>query len=293
MSSAALLSYIAKAFATLEGIGLAADPSYSILNETLPYVSRRILTDPSERVAGALESFIFGDAKHDGATRVLDAERVTTLLDGVRRYAAAAALQSDGGGAGLGAARATLADPAALGVAADEVIDLLAQDTPTSRLVLEQLTLLVSASSRRSWEELRARSGTLSPPAFGSLGRVGTRSEDAADPPPRSLLGALVDPLGLLRRSALVNTDGRDEAALEAARKLSRLVSDLLEEEEGAELASLRAALSEPTVQRQLAQTLVTKAWERRDALQAVSRRVAAEALDQAASRLATSRGAV
>ena len=31
---------IAKAFATLEGIGLAADASYSIINETLPYISQ-------------------------------------------------------------------------------------------------------------------------------------------------------------------------------------------------------------------------------------------------------------
>ena len=53
-------AYIAKAFATLEGIGLSADPNYSILNETLPYISRRILTDPSPRTAGALETFVFG-----------------------------------------------------------------------------------------------------------------------------------------------------------------------------------------------------------------------------------------
>ena len=48
-------AYIAKAFATLEGIGLSADPRYSILNETLPYISRRLLSDPSPRTAGALE----------------------------------------------------------------------------------------------------------------------------------------------------------------------------------------------------------------------------------------------
>ena len=47
-------AYIAKAFATLEGIGLAVDPNYSILNDTLPYISRRIVTDPSPRTAGAL-----------------------------------------------------------------------------------------------------------------------------------------------------------------------------------------------------------------------------------------------
>ncbi|KAK7240404.1 hypothetical protein SO694_00115055 [Aureococcus anophagefferens] len=40
-------AYIAKAFATLEGIGLGVDPDYSILNDTLPYISERMLSDPS------------------------------------------------------------------------------------------------------------------------------------------------------------------------------------------------------------------------------------------------------
>ena len=37
-----------------QGLGLSADPNYSILNETLPYISRRILTDPDPRMGGAL-----------------------------------------------------------------------------------------------------------------------------------------------------------------------------------------------------------------------------------------------
>merc|ERR1719163_2547769 len=85
-------AYIAKAFATLEGIGLSADPNYSILNETLPYIARRIITDPSPRTAGALETFVFGEDKDDVAARVIDADRVATLVDGARRYAAAASL---------------------------------------------------------------------------------------------------------------------------------------------------------------------------------------------------------
>ena len=79
---------IAKSFSVLEGIGLAVGPNYSIIDETLPYISRRILTDPSPRTAGALETFLFGDAKEDRAGRVLDAERVGTLVDGAKRYAA-------------------------------------------------------------------------------------------------------------------------------------------------------------------------------------------------------------
>lgn len=56
-------AYIAKSFSVLEGIGLSVDPNYSIVDETLPYISKRIITDPSPRTAGALETFLFGDSK--------------------------------------------------------------------------------------------------------------------------------------------------------------------------------------------------------------------------------------
>jgi len=55
--------YIAKSFSVLEGIGLSNDKGYSIINECLPYVSKRLLSDKDERVAGALNSFIFGSEK--------------------------------------------------------------------------------------------------------------------------------------------------------------------------------------------------------------------------------------
>ena len=95
-------AYIAKAFATLEGIGLSVDPQYSILNDTLPYISRRIVNDPSPRTAGALSTFVFGEAKDEVQGRVIDAGRVGTLLDGVRRYAASADLNSAGEAATTG-----------------------------------------------------------------------------------------------------------------------------------------------------------------------------------------------
>merc|ERR1719424_1959529 len=80
-------AYIAKAFSVLEGIGLGIDPNYSIVKETLPYISTRIITDPSPRTAGALATFVYGEAKDDEATRVLDADRIETLLEGVKSYA--------------------------------------------------------------------------------------------------------------------------------------------------------------------------------------------------------------
>jgi aarF domain-containing kinase len=45
---------ILRAFSVIEGIALKVDPRYSIINETFPYLSRRLLTDDNEEVRRAL-----------------------------------------------------------------------------------------------------------------------------------------------------------------------------------------------------------------------------------------------
>ena len=259
-------AYIAKAFATLEGIGLAVDPNYSILNDTLPYISRRIVTDPSPRTAGALETFVFGGEKDNKQARVIDAARVGTLLDGMKRYSASAAANSDGEAlAGAGGASAPLAaqgGEARAEAAADVLLDLLREDTPASALVTEQLVLVLGARGRQAFSDLKERSG----PGVGSG---------------RSLLGTVVDPLGLFRQSGLMDSDERDRAALQAAAKLTDLARELLADSD----AGVAGGAGE-VEQQQLVRALAAKAWERRDDLSVVTRRIAAEALDQAAERL-------
>ena len=98
---------------------------------------------------------------------------------------------------------------------------------------------------------------------------------------PLARLGALVDPLGLFRQSALVTNDARDEAALRAAARLSAVAEELLAE--GTATEGREPQLDPQVVSRALA----AKAWQRRDDLQEVSRRIAVEALDQGATRLA------
>ena len=51
---------ILRAFSVIEGIALRADPSYSIVQECFPYLSRRLLTDDSPRVRGALQQMLYG-----------------------------------------------------------------------------------------------------------------------------------------------------------------------------------------------------------------------------------------
>merc|ERR1712087_39151 len=97
---------------------------------------------------------------------------------------------------------------------------------------------------------------------------------------PRSRLGALVDPLGLFRDSALVRKDDRDEAALEAARTLAAVARELLPTD------------SSSIDPQQLASLLSRKLWARRNGLGAVSRSLVAKVLEQTSLRLNSARSA-
>jgi len=242
-------AYIAKSFSVLEGIGLSIDPNYSIVSETLPYISQRIITDPSPRTAGALQTFVFGESKGDVSRRVVDPERTKTLLDGASRYMAAVGEQPS----------------LDLELAADLVLDVLvsAEETPLQTILLEQVSLVLAAGTRESFAQLREMSGRLSvAPPFGVRGR--------------SALGLLVDPLGLFRTSPLVVNDARDKAALQAARQLAANAAELLPN-----AASLSAADAQ-----ELARRIIRKLWQRREQLPVLSRRLAIKLLDQTTERL-------
>jgi hypothetical protein len=78
-------AYVARAFGVLEGIGLQANSDYAIVGECLPYVAQRLLTGKNEDSKRALESFIYGKEK-DKSYRVLDAERIQLLIEGLGSY---------------------------------------------------------------------------------------------------------------------------------------------------------------------------------------------------------------
>jgi hypothetical protein len=65
----------------LEGIGLSNDPQYSIIDECLPYVANRLLTD-TQTMGNALNTFVFGPDKNNIPERLLDAKRVRSIVVG-------------------------------------------------------------------------------------------------------------------------------------------------------------------------------------------------------------------
>ena len=53
--------YTSRAFLTLEGISLQADPDFSIIKSCFPYIAKRLIGDDSPRSQAALKYMIYGD----------------------------------------------------------------------------------------------------------------------------------------------------------------------------------------------------------------------------------------
>lgn len=244
-------AYIAKSFSVLEGIGLSNEPNYSIINECLPYVSKRLLTDKSERTGGALSTFIFGPKKND-ADRVIDFDRVEQLVSGFGDYTTSAS----GELLGKNTSRTEAIDNVAT-----QILDLLAteEETPLQQIFIEQLAKIISSSSRSVWSQLRERSGKL--------------------PSGRTLLGTLVDPLGIFRTSPVVLPNELDERTVETTRNLIRLLSDT--NTSPIDVASLTN--SEIV---EISSIVVGKLWERRTGVLKTGNRLFSQLLELTATKL-------
>lgn len=248
-------AYIAKCFSVLEGIGLSNDPKYSIVNECLPYVSKRLLTD-KEKMGPALSTFIFGPEKSN-ADRIVDYKRVKQLVEGFGDYSTSAS------GALLG--KEDLSVTEILEETADQVLDLLVTDEETALqdIFLEQLAKIVTAGSRSVWTQIRERSGTL--------------------PSGRTVLGTVVDPLGLFRTSPLVRMNELDERTLETTEKLLVLAQDIIRQSENPLFDLTRLSRQESI---EFTQILARKVWERRYGVLQTSGRFAGKILELTAGTL-------
>merc|ERR1712127_973750 len=248
---------IAKSFSVLEGIGLSNDEKYSIINECLPYVSKRLLTDQSERTGGALSTFIFGPNKND-ADRIVDYDRVEQLISGFGSYTTS----TSGAQVGQEKSRGELIDEFT-----EQVLDLLVteEETPLQTIFIDQVAKVISSSSRSIWTDLRERSGTL--------------------PSGRSVLGTIVDPLGLFRTSPVVRMNSLDEETIESTRNLINLLNEQSTLNGGT--STDVSNLSGPEVQ-QLASTLVSKVWNRRSGILKTGNRLGTKLLQLTADKLET-----
>jgi len=247
-------AYIAKSFSVLEGIGLSNDPKYSIINECLPYVSKRLLTDKSERTGGALSTFIFGPDKNK-EDRIIDYDRVEQLVSGFGDYTTSAS----GELLGKNSTRAEIIEGLA-----DQVLDLLAseEETPLQQIFIEQLAKIITSSSRTAWSNLRERSGVLSNG--------------------RTVLGTLVDPLGVFRTSPVIRANALDERTVETTRNLLKLLTSTTTS--GSSALDVSTLTNTEIVE--ISSIIVRKLWEKRSGVLATSNRLAMQLLQLTANRL-------
>lgn len=302
-------AYIARAFGVLEGIGLSTDPDYAILGECLPYISQRLLAD-SERTSDALGSFIYG-AESGSATRVIDVDRVQLLVSGFNKYTTTTSQQytlnvtpttptiapavGSSREYGTGMYSDLQSQPVLptyspqLGMSppitaiqqpsppvdtlriVDERADLLlgillqtrgGRVTPIQQLILEEIAKILGSAVRASFQSLRQFSGTL--------------------PTGRSILGTLVDPLGLFSGSQLIEVNDFDERVLGATNELAKLLGTLAPQEEW-----LRDVNAQDT--RLAVRLVANKIWGRRRDIGILGVQLARIMLLQTASRVEAS----
>jgi len=249
-------AYIAKSFSVLEGIGLSNDDNYSIINECLPYVSKRLLSDKSERTGGALSTFIFGPEKSN-KDRIIDYKRAEQLVSGFGEYS------SSSSGALIGR---DISNKKIVEEQADQILDLLLTEddalTPLQQIFLEQLAKIISSGSRGVWSELRQASGTL--------------------PGGRSVLGTIVDPLGLWRSSPAVAVSELDNKTIDTTRNLIRL----LQEKSGVQdVQDMTANLSNEEIVEVLS-SVSQKLWTRRSSVFKTGRQLAVNLVQLTADKL-------
>jgi len=267
-------AYIARSFGVLEGIGLSNDPNYAILSECLPYISKRLLSDTSPRAGGALETFIYGASKDD-SLRVIDVNRLDMLVDGFGNYDSTTALDTKGVVVDSAELAAETLPSATLESAAETLVELIlaapvasevSGPTPLQAIFLEEMAQLLIASSRRLWRNARGASGVL--------------------PSGRSVLGTLVDPLGVFSSSTLINLDDHDERVLQAATSLASLLARSSELQQASGPLTALTQGGSPRDNVRVARAVLGKLISRRREVNVFSTRLVATIARQLSARL-------
>lgn len=74
---------IIRAIGVLEGIALVGDPDFAIVDESYPYIARRLLTDSSQTSQEALRYMIYGQGN------VFDVDRLIDILEAFEEFTVA------------------------------------------------------------------------------------------------------------------------------------------------------------------------------------------------------------
>ncbi|MCO5601667.1 hypothetical protein L7F22_055790 [Adiantum nelumboides] len=151
---------ILRAFSVLEGIGLAADPGYAIVQDCYPYLCKRLITDDSPRTRAALKYFVYAGNER------LDVTRVENLITGFRTFQSLTTLNTSNSGD-----KSRSVQPS-VDFAAKQVLALVFSPNGSylQELLLTELVRVVDALSRDAvaeiWQYFASRAGISLPPAL-------------------------------------------------------------------------------------------------------------------------------
>jgi hypothetical protein len=235
--------YVARAFSTLEGIGLSIDENYAIVQECYPYLARRLFTDRSPRAKKALRAMLGLADDADDATALaaiqagargeeyvppakkggaLSPGKLIEMSEGFASYTAATAdVDRDGAGQAAAAAEFSklLLDP---------------KGSTLQEILVEETARLGDAATRRVLRQVlvdnpaaRAFASTLKTPKD-----ILERSEQLKTLLPGPLKEALVDRPAALPEliMELVELEAEDERILANAQELRDAVGPRIQE---------------------------------------------------------------
>ncbi|KAL7497991.1 hypothetical protein ACHAWT_006846 [Skeletonema menzelii] len=237
--------YVARAFSTLEGIGLSIDENYAIVQECYPYLSGRLFTDRSPRAKAALRAMLGlseSEMYSEGLAAVkegvgaaprnsLSPKKLLEMTDNFASYTAATATV-DRDGAGRTAAAQEFAK-LLLDKEGSTLQDILVEELAkfgdaTTRSLLRQ-AFVESAVAKTIASSLRA-------PKYAV-----EQSEQLAALLPAEVKKAIIDQPALLPQlvEELLHATSEDERILTTADELREVIGARLDN------ASLRSALAQ------------------------------------------------
>ena len=142
-------------FCPSQGIALQVDPSYSIVKECFPYLSKRLLTDDNPRVRAALKQLLFAGQDHISLERLekLFAGISTYDVEGLRGQGAGAAMPAvaSSSGSSSSSSSSVATQQPLLDSTTKEVLAAVFSERPTyvQELLVEEAASTVDAAGRQ------------------------------------------------------------------------------------------------------------------------------------------------
>jgi len=267
--------YVARAFSTLEGIGLSIDENYAIVQECYPYLARRLFTDRSPRAKKALRAML-GLSEDEATLMMQHSDDASDSALSVVQEGVAAAGKSKGGtlsprkllemSDGFASYTAATADVdrdgAGQSAAALEFVKLLFDEKGSTLqdILVEETARLGDAATRSALKASLVDSA----PAKAAANAFRTQRELLESSPlsgllPKPLKEAIVDRPAELPEmiESLLSNSEEDEKILTTAAELRDVLSSRLsssnEEDSGERISTPNAALDSEAIRKLLA----------------------------------------